>query len=158
MKRKRHITHEKTTENENIVVSGPHNGIDTVDKIMKPEKTPELTLAQQQDLAKRIMRFINDARRRKPGLSGIMTTLRDIVTCTDSFLIRASAYAVAAVLILCLLGGLFMAVTLVTSYALADHAGFSFSRPFAPIPSSPESPMGRISYARSVESFLLNNT
>jgi len=117
MERKKHII-SKDKEKGEVLLRRDKSVFEKVERILVPKEVPEPTLAQQQELVKRVMTRVKKAREQKQNLSGILTTLRDIVTCTDSFLIRASSYALATIILLAIAGGILLLVWSVTSSTL----------------------------------------
>ncbi len=158
MRKKEHIKRTYHISRNDIVISRNGSSKDKVATVMKPRKAPEPSLANQQELANRVMHTIKESSYQRTELKGILTTFRDILTCTDSFLIRGAAYAVAAIVVICLLGGAAAIVTSLASQAIAYHGDYSVLHPFEPSPSSPDSPVGKISYHRSMESFILSQS
>lgn len=158
MKRKEHTSTKDSATKDRIVVSAQQNGTEHTETSKLKSAVPNLTLAQQQELTGKIMTRIKKARQERVRFSRKIITLRDIVTCTDSFLIRASAYALVILLILGLVSSVFFIFSAITSQTLLHHAGFSLSKPVTSVASSPNSPAGKILYNRSREAFLLSQT
>ncbi|MCD6386107.1 hypothetical protein J7M23_10085 [Candidatus Sumerlaeota bacterium] len=156
MERKKHII-SKDKEKGEVLLRRDKSVFEKVERILVPKEVPEPTLAQQQELVKRVMTRVKKAREQKQNLSGILTTLRDIVTCTDSFLIRASSYALATIILLAIAGGILLLVWSVTSSTLTAFSQVPASRILISKVVS-KSVMGKMLYKRSMEDFILSHT
>lgn len=155
MEEKKKITSEAIRE-DRVTISGTKKNKAHQLFMLKPMKR-ELTLAEQQELTGKVMTVVKKARVEKMRLSWIITTLRDIVTCTDSLLIRAAAYTTAVVLMLCVLSGLFIVFSALTSVTLAQNdVDSSLINPSTWAVT--ETVVGKIYYLRSMESYILSQT
>ncbi len=141
---------------DRVLITGKHKGKEFRFFVPKPAAR-ELSIAEQQELTKRVMSTLKKSQTEKLRLSGLMTTVRDVVTCTDSFLIRAAAYAAVAVLLLCIAGGVFVVVSSLTSGAFAK-AGVDFSFARSSNWDVSKNVVGKISYLRSKENYIISNS
>ncbi len=121
------------------------------------ERKRSLTLAEQQELTQKVMSKVKQASKEKLKLSIIITTIRDIVTCTDSWLIRATAYASAIALLLCIAGGLFLVVSAISDSGWAK-AAIEFSGLNSDNWSVTKNITNHIHYIRSKEAFIISQS
>lgn len=157
MERKKHII-SKDMKKEEVILRRDKGTFEKIENILVSGRVPEPTLAEQQELVKKVMSTVKKASRQRQNLKGILTTLRDIVTCTDSFLIRASSYAVATIVLLAIAGGIFLLIWSVTSGDLTTFSKLTGSKINISQALVSKSVVGKMVYKRSLEEFIISNT
>ncbi len=157
MERKEHKRQDRYPKRE-IIVPGKHRKMLDMEQLINTSEEPELSLSAHQELTRKVMAHVKEKRHQKMGYSGVITTVRDIVTCTDSFLIRASAYAAAAVVLIALVFGTFIAVSSFATSTANAYSNEHFERDICVKAGMPEKTINHISFKRSMEKFILSET
>lgn len=155
MVEKKHITTEEIKD-EQLVIKTIEKGKEYYFYIPR-ERKRSLTLAEQQELTQKVMSTVKQASKEKLKPGVIITTIRDIVTCTDSWLIRATAFASAIALLLCILGGLVLVVSAISDSGWAK-AAIEFSGLNPDNWSVTKTITGHIQYIRSKEAFIISQS
>ncbi|MCX7766962.1 MAG: hypothetical protein N2246_09705, partial [Candidatus Sumerlaeia bacterium] len=83
MAEKKHITSDELKD-EQLMIKTIEKGKEYYFYIPR-ERKRSLTIAEQQELTQKVMARVRQAGKEKLKLNIIITTIRDIVTCTDSW-------------------------------------------------------------------------